>query len=282
MTPAYKLGIKTLYKYRSLSEKQREHTLRLLAHDEIMLSSPRRFNDPFEARPQVIFTDTNAAISEYVGKLIANFRPGKTEEENRTARQQLFRLVERDPRMAFEQALWTIVDDYGILSLTQDPAHPLMWSHYADSHRGVCVEFNATQYFFPFAYEVRYQDDYPVVDPLVDSPPDTITKAIITKATYWRYEKEFRVVMPKFSDEEKREHIAKVNKPVHKKMIELHNGEGVYKISPTALSGVILGAKISKEDEKELLGLIRARRPPISIRKAVLKPNAFGLDLVDY
>lgn len=282
MTPAHKLGIKSLYKYRSLSGMQREYTLRLLSHGEIMLSSPRRFNDPFEARPRVILSGADAAISEYVRKLIANFRPGKTEAENQAAQQELLRIVERNPRAAFEEALWHILDDYGILSLTHNPAHPLMWSHYADSHQGVCVEFDATRHFFPFAYQVRYQDEYPTVDPLVDSAGDTIGKAVVTKAAYWQYEEEFRVLLPKWSGEEKHRHIAKTTSLVARKMFELHDGEGLYKIPPGVVTSVTLGARIRREDEEELMRVIRARSEPLRVRKAVLKSDAFGLDLVDY
>lgn len=30
---------------------------------------------------------------------------------------------------------------FGILSLSKDHLNPIMWSHYADSHRGICLEF---------------------------------------------------------------------------------------------------------------------------------------------
>lgn len=45
----------------------------------------------------------------------------------------------------FRQALGQAL---GIFSLTEDPTHPLMWSHYASQHYGVVVEFDEKHRWF--------------------------------------------------------------------------------------------------------------------------------------
>ncbi len=47
----------------------------------------------------------------------------------------------------------------GIFSLTEDPAHPLMWSHYASQHYGVVVEFDEKSPFrMPYNFSSRSRD----------------------------------------------------------------------------------------------------------------------------
>jgi hypothetical protein len=45
----------------------------------------------------------------------------------------------------FQQALGQLV---GIFSLTEEPAHTLMWSHYASQHCGIVVEFDENHRWF--------------------------------------------------------------------------------------------------------------------------------------
>ena len=52
------------------------------------------------------------------------------------------------------------VDACGILSLCAKNDDILMWSHYASSHRGICLEFKAgdNDPFFAYALPVTYPD----------------------------------------------------------------------------------------------------------------------------
>src|SRR5262249_50298301 len=50
---------------------------------------------------------------------------------------------------------------YRIYCLTQDPASPLMWGHYAASHTGICLEFDARRDPFTAVEKVEYRTSYP-------------------------------------------------------------------------------------------------------------------------
>lgn len=118
-------------------------------------------------------------------------------------------------------------DELGILSFTEDYNNPLMWSHYADQHRGIVIEFDFSIPFFVGSikevngkkcrfgesyladfYEspekVNYRRDMPNFERPELSAPDSIEqyhwekfkKAILfTKANDWIYEKEQRIVV---------------------------------------------------------------------------------------
>lgn len=92
--------------------------------------------------------------------------------------------------------------------LSADHKNPLMWSHYADSHRGFCVEYDfgspdrATLSLLPLP--VVYSHDRPLVPWYVafNNTPENIMAAnkdillgLLTKDNSWEYEKEWRLLI---------------------------------------------------------------------------------------
>jgi len=81
--------------------------------------------------------------------------------------------------------------DVRVLSFSEDPKHPLMWSHYADAHRGICIGFRRD--FFSQAMPVRYPQRVPRLD--AGLPPETKrAAAFLTKRPAWAYEREWRLI----------------------------------------------------------------------------------------
>ncbi|HCH0820009.1 DUF2971 domain-containing protein [Vibrio parahaemolyticus] len=78
--------------------------------------------------------------------------------------------------------------DYRILSLTEDPNNMLMWSHYANSHKGVALGVKPTADFAvePVDYVAKLD---------LDIMQDDIIKSIfMRKLDLWKYEREHRVI----------------------------------------------------------------------------------------
>ena len=111
-------------------------------------------------------------------------------------------------------------DGYKITSFCQDTdskkaiENTLMWSHYADSHRGFCIGYTfdcsdfrrdkKEQYFaarlFPVKYVEKNQWDIDMTDP---NSILTSTKGYLTKSNDWSYENEVRMISYNpYSDEE--------------------------------------------------------------------------------
>ena len=65
----------------------------------------------------------------------------KIEENRRKARQN-------EGLKRLERLLEHFRDKIGVLSLTADPANAVMWAHYADQSRGVCVGIEFDHPFF--------------------------------------------------------------------------------------------------------------------------------------
>jgi len=50
--------------------------------------------------------------------------------------------------------------DFGIISLTEDPLNPIMWSHYADNHKGFVIQLDVANSFFDGANEnIKFKED---------------------------------------------------------------------------------------------------------------------------
>lgn len=76
-----------------------------------------------------------------------------------------------------------------ICSLTNDYKHSLLWTHYADSHRGCCIEVDIKR---NIAKKINYVDSLPLIFNLV-TPKDVLSH----KSKIWEYENEYRVFSEK-------------------------------------------------------------------------------------
>lgn len=88
----------------------------------------------------------------------------------------------------------------GVLSLAERWDCPLMWSHYADEHRGLCIEYDTTENACPNIKAVDYRRPRSIkVSDLVEwkvNGSANAAKAIydtffFAKAPQWRYEREW-------------------------------------------------------------------------------------------
>ena len=78
-----------------------------------------------------------------------------------------------------------------ICCFSTDYRHTLLWSHYADSHQGCCLEVEVTSKLQP--YVVTYSPDIP------DAQNSNLTDILTHKSQYWRYENEVRYIKDEFS-----------------------------------------------------------------------------------
>jgi len=73
-----------------------------------------------------------------------------------------------------------------------------MLSHYADGHKGICLEFDTSFDPFPKAMKVNYSNNFPLISPMrlfdeSDEFDDEIMKPLLTKYKCWCYEHEWRL-----------------------------------------------------------------------------------------
>lgn len=261
---------KFLYKFRRWDDNFHK---RLLTHNEIFLSSPIKFNDPFDctisvrydkANKQEIFRET----IEYIQQ--ANPLIGRA-EARRLAIEQMRKGIYKDPdhleRFYKEFQPQTRFRNFGILSLTEDARNIVMWSHYADSHKGFCVGFDAEklskldQTIYQQLgekiklglYKVEYQVNYPFFDAFKMNEEEFVVKPLIAKSCYWEYEKEYRLITKN-----------RTNQPIQ--------------LSDGIILRIILGCKMSTPYKEEIKDFLKNINSPIELFEAKLKTESFGLN----
>lgn len=85
---------------------------------------------------------------------------------------------------ALLQEVWNGKRKQLICCFSTDYRHTLLWSHYADSHQGCCLEVEITSKLEP--HEVDYSPDMPNV------VGNSIERILTHKSNYWQYENEVR------------------------------------------------------------------------------------------
>jgi hypothetical protein len=109
--------IKQLFKYRVFND----NSIKCLTDDVVWVSDPKNFNDPFE--------------------YTFNVEPDLSYEATRRRNKSATRSNYLELQVEFIEKLKSDFLAGGILSLSESNTVSLMWSHYADSHKGFCVGY---------------------------------------------------------------------------------------------------------------------------------------------
>jgi hypothetical protein len=222
-----------LYKYRSFSNR----TLDALIADQLFFADPSDFNDPLDTKP-VLSTDLDAdALADILRRLVEErvraemsaaakaikYRGPKTlshiEELSRRGAEQMVEEVRynatnpdyelEDPaRFLFGQSVEEELlrrYDKGIVSLAERSECPLMWSHYGDQHRGVCIGYSVPERAVEKLHKVTYGGSRLIEASMVaamlhgdEGARRNVDQAVLTKkAAEWGYEREWRLIGPR-------------------------------------------------------------------------------------
>ncbi|WP_434120395.1 DUF2971 domain-containing protein [Pseudomonas fortuita] len=241
ITPPY------LYKYQSVTQ----HSLLSLVQNTVWMSTPASFNDPFDCAINLDSKKLAESVSHAVGiasqgKVVdSSLEQPKPEDE--AAYLQL------------RESLRAQMQSIGVLCLSETPDEILMWSHYAENHKGFCVEYRVDDacVLKKLAQPVRYTDTYPSLS-LKNLPGDAeenfIDVCVHTKAKQWSYEREWRALAP--------------------------TGGKLYQ-APAQVSAIIFGARMSGVQKREIHELLRFI-PGIEFREAYVREDVFGLGMRPY
>lgn len=104
-----------------------------------------------------------------------------------------------ETRTAYDTARQDGLFKRGVACLSATPDDMLLWSHYADGHRGYCLEFDTSQEPFSRAKSVEYRKDVPRISPVdlledVVGPEQVVRAMMLTKDSCWSYEHEWRIL----------------------------------------------------------------------------------------
>lgn len=108
-----------------------------------------------------------------------------------------FAIPQKKDRLKYEGWVHHMSETYGLLCFSESWKNPVQWSHYADNHRGLCLEFEIPDRFpqkvscVSERRRLDLQKDYAAG--LLNT--DFIIEALSSKYLHWQYEQEWRLFL---------------------------------------------------------------------------------------
>jgi hypothetical protein len=283
------------YKYTTL-----ETALKVISSRSFRWSSPLAFNDPFDNQAGFSFERSGDKYATATLEAMVRVACGGVDLKKPTLFGSLARLfgqiegmspdrvrqamAETLPEMAerFEQLMPGFVEEIQghllnsrVLCVSEKCDNVVMWSHYADSHKGVVFKLRCIDEIDNTLLAARKVDygkefiTFPGPDEYAkhctgEEPIDLEALAwdiCYRKHEDWAYEKEWRVIIPL------------LGAPTE----ELFSLEHEH---PAVFDEVYLGCRMDAASSAAVIGALSAHLPHVKAYRAVKNPSYFGLDFL--
>lgn len=190
-----------IYKYRCWNH---EFHKKILTDGEVYLSSPRHFNDPFDFGivQNFLTLDTPEKIERYVDEGMVKHKGFLLKKGYDLQKEREFQINRLQNIEAYQQEYEKLNSEavnrsYGVLSLSGRWDSILMWSHYADFHKGFNIGYNESKMrnsgLFGKGGPIMYSDEYPHLDAFTIHTIESSFQQTHFKSKEWEYEEEYRL-----------------------------------------------------------------------------------------
>jgi hypothetical protein len=223
-----------LYKYRPINK----FSINNLQKDTVWLNCPNDYNDPYEFYEHIDFEAINREITkkhleellermtskiqisqEIIDKAKESDKPiemiGKalmkenqyTDLKIETFFDFISDYTAKNNQRLISERLEFIQESMKVSSFCEENSQFLMWSHYADSHRGFCIEYDIDKWnksdlrrriLFPIIYQEEVYDSTPHLIKFINQTEWNNLYPLLsgsTKSKNWEYEKEWRFII---------------------------------------------------------------------------------------
>lgn len=235
-----------------------ERLREVVVYAELWLSSPVDFNDPFDMTAAIVFEGSEEERRAFISSKIDRLRP----DVSKAARRRRVDELMRDPNgleTMLRESFRTNMAQVGVTCFTSKARDIVMWSHYAENHTGIALQFEPSRDVLNLASAVRvlYAKQYPVLNWFMEFQ-EGIGHALRQKHEAWAYEGEFRCIRIR---------------DAHTRSLLADGG----------LTGIILGCRSPSTTEDAIRALLaeRARygKPPVNLYRAEQHPRDYRLIL---
>lgn len=250
-------GVEFLYKFKAFDEKKPQLLTEIFEQGLLYFPTPEQLNDPWECQSTAEMPVTRPEIAAAKHRLTKTLRQGKKSKKEADALAD-WMLADSD---RFIEMVKTSIKDttrgIRIMSFAAERDNALLWAHYANSHRGICIEFSSKTILYELAYRVHYQENYPSFK----YPHDLYDAlhTIVTKSIDWNYEREYRAF----------------DVPSSKLKLKLRNGK--FRLENGAISRVYFGALMPPEHQNQIIKSIKVGPFSPELFKAALRTDAYKL-----
>jgi hypothetical protein len=249
---------RSLYQYRPISGEKLGYLKSLLLGNELYLGSSARFNDPFDSKVDLDFSGAKPQDwREMFEKGVRLMQPGLSDSKlNAEVTKIMGRKHYQNPTrlQAVVADVQKNIHRVGVACFSEVPDSILMWSHYAESHSGVCVEFDNTdsKSVMAKALPVRYSSNYNAAKVFFDNEERQFELFLLTKSDCWSYEREWRIC-------------------------HFRGGVGVQELPVNAIRSIRLGCRIDSSVRETVLSWAKQRK--MLALQANKSSSHYGLEL---
>ena len=197
----------SLFKYSKV-----KNVISLLSDDLMFLPKIEDLNDPFECN---IFYDLDIVLGKFIDNLDKFVDYSKFDDEIISENESLFisKFLKQPFIESFEKILSEVEDKFknktSIICLSEDYRINPMWAHYADNHKGVCIEYdfkNISNFMFEIlCFPIEYVEESDntwelsaLFDDTIETNPNWQLRLALRKSYNWKYEKEWRIIVSQF------------------------------------------------------------------------------------
>ncbi len=182
-----------LYKYMACPDGDQERmgwVKQILVQHQLFFASRQSFNDPFDCAIPSLSQIPGTFLKQWAEEFVDRKFPDHSESEKSD---KIDELMSVNALEKIRRGLQDTVDKASISCFSTVRDDILMWAHYADKHKGLCLEFDGSGNckFFGDAQPVAYEDYTPI--PLHENAEHQMRRVILTKSKHWSYEKEYRI-----------------------------------------------------------------------------------------
>jgi hypothetical protein len=264
-----------LYKYRRFElDEDRDRVKRALQFGEIYFPSRLELNDPFELQVAFRLHPDNQRVVQ--GLLESVQRGGATAQATvDEVRAVQSRIRGADPnalRRAVQEGLNRLLESRCYVFCTCAKHDDLiLWAHYADSHKGICIGFDSLAHPFDQACAIDYGDQFPITPfPRIEGAEDALYRnSALSKSVHWKYEDEYRLCSLRIGE----------NPTWH---LDLSwPAPQLAKVNPRTIKRVYLGARMSEPRREELIGFCRRERPDVKLYKCAASAERYELTFTE-
>lgn len=238
----------TLFKYYPINE----YTFDVIKTERVWMPDPTNFNDPYDCALSLDMKSYHERNSDF-HSIVRDVMLGKRD------RSEIPMSKAPVPGWVMSVANEEFRDEqskFGVCCFSETNLSILMWSHYADNHKGVCIEFEFSEDFLKNSElsKVIYCNEFPkfTFDDYrgfsKEEVKNKIRQLITIKAKDWEYEKEWRLI---------------------------HNEKNTFYPKILKIKSVLLGVRADQNVKYEIIDLLKGRSCRFS--QAALEYNTFNI-----
>ena len=185
------------YRYISLNPADDNSIKKLrdvIINSSLWLSSRNGFNDPFDTKAKIIIDGSSKKLRT---KIKALLKSHKSEIGGVKRAQEIDRIMANQPELLknISDVTEDALNKIGACCFNVNPRNLLMWSHYANHHKGIVLQFEVAKDTTTFlkAVPLDYVTDYPKIN-WANETEGEVRKAFLNKYETWKYENEWRII----------------------------------------------------------------------------------------